>query len=115
MELDGIVEYFDNLKDDDIVKIKISYLTCIFSIYKNDLFNPENEELLNVLLSKMNLAILLLKKHVNYMDIPVSEAKYLLRKTSELNINKDMVVVLNRCEKNRYKTKGLKNEKEYFG
>ena len=105
MESEKIVEYFNNLKDDDIVKIKIKYLTSIFSIYKNDLFNPENEDLLKILLPKMNLAIFLLKKRVNYMDIPAIEAKILIDKTSKKNINREMVIIVNSHDKFRYRGK----------
>lgn len=106
METEKIIEYFNNLKDDDIVKIKIKFLTSIFSIYKNDLFNPENEDLLKILLPKMNLALFLLKKHVNYMDIPVVEAKILIDKTSKININREMVIIVNSHDKFRYRGKG---------
>lgn len=106
MESEKIVEYFENLKDDDIVKIKIKFLTSIFSIYKNDLFNPENEDLLKILLPKMNLALFLLKKHVNYMDIPVVEAKILIDKTSKININREMIIIVNSHDKFRYRGKG---------
>ena len=107
MELEKIVKYFDNLKDDDIVKIKISFLTSIFSIYKNDLFKPENEDMLKILLPKMNLALFLMKKHVNYMDIPVIEAKYLINKTNNLNINRELVIIVNSHDKYRYRAKGI--------
>lgn len=106
MELEKIIEYFDNLKDDDIVKIKIGFLTSIFSIYKNDLFKPENEDMLKIILPKMNLALFFMKKHINYMEISAIEAKYLINKTSKLNINREMIIIVNSNGKNRYRSKG---------
>ena len=54
----------------------------------------------------MNLALFLLKKHVNYMDIPVVEAKILIDKTSKININREMIIIVNSHDKFRYRGKG---------
>lgn len=105
MEIEKIVDSFDNSEDDDIVRIKISFLISIFSIYKNDLLNEENEDLLKILLPKMNLALFFLKKHINYMDISVVEAKYLINKTKEININRDMVIIINSHYKRKSRIK----------
>ena len=92
-----LMERVNNFKDNLFVNVKISFLLEIMSKMGDIVYL--DERLCSIIAKRYSKMKTLKEQNSDYISMTAGELKYLLEKTKDMNINRNMIVITNRARR----------------